>query len=160
MHSGHCTFSVRLIFVQMWWGQFSGKWPQLSQRCPSTTIIFQQSQGLTVRFSFAVACKYESQLSIVRSSSPKATIKLLRLLLCLLFSACGRRGARYWGAHPFLQRSEVQWGWLARLWPVCQPQEAELVASLRRGWGQRYSSQYYALVAWLERDTVTLPKSH
>lgn len=55
------------------------------------------------------------------------------------FSSSGQRSARkYWGADSLLQWGEVQQHWPDGLWPVCQPQSASLVASLRRGWSQLF----------------------
>lgn len=55
----------------------------------------------------------------------------------VFFSSSGQRsGTEYRGADSLLQGCEVQRHWPVGLWPVCQPQSASLLASLRRGWSQ------------------------
>lgn len=68
----------------------------------------------------------------------------------LFFSSSGQRSAtQYWGADSLLQWCEIQRQWPDGLWPVCQPQSASLVASLRRGWSQLFLifyTQWFAVM--------------
>ena len=128
-----------LILLQMCWGHTSRKWLQLPQLCPSIITIFQLSPVLTV--SAVHDCGH-----IPFRNSDSAFLTVVKAcwmaewlwvgLLFLFLSGDERSVGRHWGAHPLLQRCEVQRQWPDGLWPVCQLQSASLVHPLRHGRGQ------------------------
>lgn len=63
----------------MCWGRFCCKWPQWSQQCPSTTIIFHKSPALIVSevACCIFSCKYK--MLLWGYVNPKATIKAAAL---------------------------------------------------------------------------------